>query len=230
MMKEFLLESQFFGFALTIVIFSLAVLLQRKTRISLLNPIIISTIAIIIILSVCHIDFSVYEKGAGYISFFLTPATICYAVPLYRQVEVLKKNALALILGILRGCITSAVCVIGFSLIFRFSHELYLSMLPKSITTAIGIALSEQIGGLPAVTVGAIMVTGLTGAVIAPYIYRLFRITEREAVGIAIGSSSHAIGTSRAFEIGEVEGAMSSLSIVISGIITVVLVPLLQFI
>ena len=229
-MTDFLLHSQFFGFALTLVIFSLAYLLQRKTKIALLNPIIISTIAIIIILSLCRIDFSVYEKGASFISIFLTPATICYAVPLYRQVKALKDNAAALVLGILSGCVTSAVCVIGFSLIFHFSHELYLSMLPKSITTAIGIALSEQIGGLSAVTVGAIMVTGLTGAVIAPYICRLFRITEKEAVGIAIGSSSHAIGTSKAFEIGEVEGAMSSLSIVISGIITVILVPFLQFI
>lgn len=228
-MTGFLIESHFFGFALTLVVFALAVLLQRKTKIALLNPIIVSTIAIIIILSVCRIDFSIYERGAGYISIFLTPATICYAVPLYRQVRTLRENALALILGILSGCITSAVCVIGFSLIFRFSHELYLSMLPKSITTAIGIALSEQIGGLPAVTVGAIMVTGLTGAVIAPAICRLFRITEKEAVGIAIGSSSHAIGTSKAFEIGEIEGAMSSLSIVISGIITVALVPLLRF-
>jgi len=229
-MTDFLLNSSFFGFALTLVIFALAVLLQRKTKIALLNPIIVSTIAIIIILSVCHIDFDIYEKGAGYISIFLTPATICYAVPLYRQVQSLKDNAPALVLGILSGCVTSALCVIGCSLVFRFSHELYLSMLPKSITTAIGIALSEQIGGLPAVTVGAIMVTGLTGAVIAPVICRLFRITEREAVGIAIGSASHAIGTSKAFEIGEVEGAMSSLSIVISGIITVVLVPFLRFI
>jgi len=229
-MTDFLLNSSFFGFALTLVIFALAVLLQRKTKIALLNPIIVSTIAIIIILSVCHIDFDIYEKGAGYISIFLTPATICYAVPLYRQVQSLKDNAPALVLGILSGCVTSALCVIGFSLVFNFSHELYLSMLPKSITTAIGIALSEQIGGLPAVTVGAIMVTGLTGAVIAPVICRLFRITEREAVGIAIGSASHAIGTSKAFEIGEVEGAMSSLSIVISGIITVVLVPFLRFI
>ena len=228
-MTGFLIESHFFGFALTLVVFALAVLLQRKTKIALLNPIIVSTIAIIIILSVCRIDFNIYERGAGYISIFLTPATICYAVPLYRQVRTLRENALALILGILSGCITSAVCVIGFSLIFRFSHELYLSMLPKSITTAIGIALSEQIGGLPAVTVGAIMVTGLTGAVIAPAICRLFRRTEKEAVGIAIGSSSHAIGTSKAFEIGEIEGAMSSLSIVISGIITVALVPLLRF-
>lgn len=228
-MSGFLSESLFFGFALTLAVFSLGVWLQKKTKIALLNPIITSAIVLIAFLSICRIDFSVYEAGAGYISYFLTPATISYAVPLYRQIQTLKKHGPALFLGILSGCITSALCIIGFTLIFGFSSELYASMLPKSITTAIGMVLSEQIGGIPAVTVGAIMITGLTGAVIAPVICKLFKITEREAIGIAIGSSSHAIGTSKAFEIGEVEGAMSSLSIVISGIITVVLVPLLNF-
>lgn len=228
-MSGFLSESVFFGMGLTLAVFALGVLLQKKTRIALLNPIITSAIVIIAILSLCRIDFSDYDRGAGYIRYFLTPATICYAVPLYRQIQTLKKHAVAMFLGILSGCITSALCIIGFSLVFGFSTELYASMLPKSITTAIGIALSEQIGGIPAVTVGAIMITGLTGAVIAPVVCKLFRITEKEAIGIAIGSSSHAIGTSRAFEMGEVEGAMSSLSIVISGVITVVLVPFLQF-
>ena len=228
-MADLFLHSEFFGFAVTILFFALARILQEKTRTALLNPIIVSAVAIILVLCLCKIDFSIYERGAKYISIFLTPATICYAVPLYKQVKVLKENALALIVGILSGCASSAASIIGAKVLFGVSSEIYTSMLPKSVTTAIGMAISEKIGGIPSVTVGAIMITGITGAIIAPYVCRAFKIKDPVAVGIAIGSSSHAIGTTKAFEMGEIEGAMSSLAIVITGIITVVIVPVINF-
>ena len=157
-----------------------------------------------------------------FLSYLLTPATMCLAVPLYEKLEVLKKNWRAILIGIVSGVLTTLLCILAMSLMFGLSHEEYVTLLPKSITTAIGMGVSEELGGYVTLTVAVIIITGVLGTIFAPLICRVFRIREPIAKGIAIGTSSHAVGTAKAMEMGEVEGAMSSLSIAISGLLTVV--------
>ena len=171
---------------------------------------------IIIFLLIFHVDYDTYESGAKYLSYFLTPATVALAVPLYEQIEPLKKNWKAILAGIF------ALCVLVLSLIFKLSHKQYVTLLPKSITTAIGMGLSEELGGIVTITVAVIIVTGVIGNMFAENICKLFHISDPVAKGVGIGSASHAMGTSKAMEMGEIEGAMSSLSIAVSGLMTVV--------
>lgn len=175
-----------------------------------------------IILAVCHVDFEVYNSSARFLSWLLTPATVCLALPLYDKLSLLRSDWKAVIAGILSGVIASLGCILAMSAVFGLSHEEYVSFLPKSITTAIGIGVSEELGGYQELTAASIIITGVLGNVSAPFICRLFRIKEPVAVGIAIGTSSHAVGTARAMEIGDTEGAMSSLSIAVSGLLTVI--------
>ena len=175
-----------------------------------------------VVLVSLHIDYDVYNEGAVYISYLLTPATVCLAVPLYEQFELLKKNWKALLIGILSGCIASMGSILAMTVIFSLSHEEYVSFLPKSITTAIGMGVSDELGGYVSIKVAVIIITGVLVNMIGENVLKLFRITNPIAKGVAIGTASHAIGTAKAMEIGEIEGAMSSLSIVVSGIITVV--------
>ena len=178
--------------------------------------------SIIALLAVTHIDYKAYYSGAQYLSYLLTPATVCLAIPLYEQFELLKKNLTAVICGIFSGVFASLCSILAMAVFFGLSRKEYITFLPKSITTAIGIGVSEELGGYVTLTVAVIILTGILGNIIAPFICRHFRITEPIARGIAIGSASHAIGTARAMEMGEIEGAMSSLSIAVSGLITVV--------
>ncbi|WP_346699165.1 LrgB family protein [Catenibacillus scindens] len=220
-MNELLQTSSYFGLALTLLMYWISCKISQKTKVPVLNPILVASIIIIVILLVFNIDYETYETGASLLSVLLTPATICYAVPLYRQIEVLKKNVAAIIISVLCGSFSSVVMVFIFSMIFGFDHQIYTSLLPKSVTTAIGIGLSQEMGGLTAITIAAIMLTGIFGGIAAVGICRLFHITNPVAKGLAIGTSSHAVGTSKAIELGEVEGAMSGLAIVISGLMTV---------
>ena len=174
------------------------------------------------LLQIFQVDYDTYESGAKYLSYFLTPATVALAVPLYEQIEPLKKNWKAILAGIFAGAMTSALCVLVLSLIFKLSHKQYVTLLPKSITTAIGMGLSEELGGIVTITVAVIIVTGVIGNMFAENICKLFHISDPVAKGVGIGSASHAMGTSKAMEMGEIEGAMSSLSIAVSGLMTVV--------
>ena len=169
-----------------------------------------------------RIDYSTYYEGAKYLSYLLTPATICLAVPLYEQMELLKKNWKAIFGGIFAGVLTSLGIILAMALLFKFSHEEYVTFLPKSITTAIGMGVSEELGGYASITVAIIIITGVVGNICADTVCKLFKITDPVAKGIGIGTASHAIGTAKAMEMGDVEGAMSSLSIVVSGILTVI--------
>ena len=178
-------------------------------------------IAIILFLIGFDIDYEVYNEGAQFISYLLTPATVCLAVPLYEQFELLKKNVTAVLAGILAGVLTSATCVLVLCVLMKLGHEQYVTLLPKSITTAIGMVVSEELGGYATITVAVIVVTGIFGYIMADFILKIFRITDPIAKGVAIGTSSHAGGTARAMELGEVEGAMSSLSIAVAGLTTV---------
>ena len=174
------------------------------------------------ILTVGDISYDDYNQGAQYLSYLLTPATVCLAVPLYQQLNLLKKNLKAVAAGILSGVLTSILSVLGLSYLFGLSHDMYVTLLPKSITTAIGMGISEELGGIVTITVAAIIITGIIGNMFGDVICRLCGIRHPIATGLAIGTATHAMGTAKAMEIGEIEGAMSSLSIAVAGLITVV--------
>lgn len=182
---------------------------------------------VIAVLVIFHIDLETYNQGGNLISIFLGPSTVVLAVPLYKQLDLLKKNLLPIIAGILAGSLTAIVSVCLFAKWFGLNKELGLSLVPKSITTPIGIELTKQLGGIPSVTVAAIIITGIIGAMLAPGLLKLLRITDKVAVGLAIGTSAHAVGTSKAIELGETEGAMSALAIGVAGLMTVFLAPVL---
>ena len=221
-MNNFLQNSVFFGVFISIITYEIGVLIKKKLKIAIFNPLLISMALIIIILLIFHVDYDTYESGAKYLSYFLTPATVALAVPLYEQIEPLKKNWKAILAGIFAGAMTSALCVLVLSLIFKLSHKQYVTLLPKSITTAIGMGVSEELGGYVTITVAVIVVTGVLGNILGEFVCKIFRITEPISKGLALGASSHAIGTAKAIEIGEIEGAMSSLAIAVAGILTVV--------
>lgn len=221
-MSNFLENSIFFGVFISIITYEIGVLIKKKLKLAIFNPLLISIALIIVFLLAFHIKYNVYESGAQYLSYFLTPATVALAVPLYEQIEPLKKNWKAIVAGILSGALTSALCVLAVALIFQLDHKQYVTLLPKSITTAIGMGLSEELGGIVTITVAVIVVTGVIGNMFAESICKLFHITDPVAKGIGIGSASHAMGTAKAMEMGEIEGAMSSLSIAVSGILTVI--------
>ena len=221
-MSNFLENSVFFGVFISIITYEIGLLIKKKLKLAIFNPLLISIAFIIVFLLAFHIKYNVYESGAQYLSYFLTPATVALAVPLYEQIEPLKKNWKAVVAGILSGALTSALCVLAVALIFQLDHKQYVTLLPKSITTAIGMGLSEELGGIVTITVAVIVVTGVIGNMFAESICKLFHITDPVAKGIGIGSASHAMGTAKAMEMGEIEGAMSSLSIAVSGLLTVV--------
>lgn len=225
-MKE-LVSTPMFGILISLIAFELGCKLYNKTKISMLNPLFTSIILVITFLTTFNINVSDYDKGGQFISFFLSPATIILAVPLYKKIKLLKANAVPILSGITIGSFVSILAIILLCHAFGLSKPLDVSMIPKSITVPIGVEVSKQLGGIPSITVATIIITGIMGAVIGPYVCKLFRIKDKVAIGVAIGTASHAIGTTKAIELGEVEGAMSSLSIGIAGIITVIIAPIL---
>ena len=216
-----------FGIILTIIAFEIGIFINNKWRNPLLNPILIATVLIIGFLTVTGIEYETYKVGGDYISFFLGPVTVLLAVPLYKQIQSLKRYWFPILAGITVGSATSVICVIACAKMFNLSKTLMLSLTPKSITIPMGSVFSEQIGGIPSITIVSIVITGITGAVTAPLVCRYFRIKNPVAQGVAIGTASHALGTTKAMEIGETQGAMSSLSIGIAGVITVFITPAL---
>lgn len=224
-MNEFFASSVYAGTVLTLLFFYVGMLLKKKFKSAIVNPLLIAVGLTIAFLVITKTEYSSYYEGARYISWFLTPATICLAVPLYEQMEALKKNAAAILCGILSGVVASLLSVLILSVLFGLSHREYVTFLPKSITTAIGMAVSEEMGGYSPITVAVIIMTGITGNLICVPLLKVLCIKEPVAKGIAIGTASHAIGTAKAMEIGSLTGAMSSLSIVVAGVFTVILAP-----
>ena len=220
-MSEFLGSSVFFGIFMTLAAYFLGLEIKKKTGLALMNPLLIAIVIMMLIVSFLKIDYSAYSAGTKILSNLLTPATICLAVPLYEQLSLLKKHPLAIFAGIASGVLTSLSCVFVLSLLFGLDHASYVTLLPKSITTAIGMGVSQELGGYVSITVPVILITGILGNIIAETVCRVLHITEPVAMGVAIGTASHAIGTSKAMEIGQIQGAMSSLSIVVSGVLTV---------
>jgi predicted murein hydrolase (TIGR00659 family) len=202
--------------------YGFGVWLRGKTKIDFLNPLLISIASIIAILLIFKIDYKAFNESAKYLSYLLTPATVALAIPLYKQLDLLKKNLKAILIGVASGVITSMSSVLGFCILFRLSHENYVTLLPKSITTAIGMDVSKELGGSVTISVAVIIITGILGNMLATTMTKIFRIKNPIAVGLMCGPASHAIGTAKAMQIGEIEGAMSSLAIVVSGLMTVV--------
>ena len=221
-MNELFLSSMYAGTVLSLAAYMVGVWLKKQFRSPLLNPLLVAILITIAVLLAGRVNYEVYDASAKTLSWFLTPATVCLAIPLYENFRLLLKHLQAVLLGIVSGVFTSLASVLALSAVMHLSHQEYVTMLPKSITTAIGMGVSEELGGYVNLTVAVIIVTGILGNVIAELVCKIFRITEPVAKGIAIGTSAHAIGTAKAMEIGEVEGAMSSLSIGVAGIMTVV--------
>lgn len=214
--------------ALTLTAFLLGQKIQKKLKSPILNPILISVILVLIFLSLTGMPVTDYKAGMGSLSWLLTPATICLAVPMYEQFQILKKNLPMILAGVAAGAVSCLIMVILFGALVGFDPVLTVSLLPKSITTAIGVVLSEMLGGMPGVTTAAIIFTGIFASIMGPVFCRIFRLTDPVAQGVAFGTAGHVIGTSKANELDPLTGAVSSLSLVVAGLITAVILPLLS--
>ena len=221
-MTDFCNNSVYFGVAISLVGYVIGVQLKKKFKLAVLNPLMISIIFVVGVVLLFKLDYPSYKIQAEILNYLLTPATIALAIPLYQQLSLLRKNLLAVICGIISGVFASMSSVLAMSVLFSLSHEDFVTLLPKSITTAIGMGVSEELGGIQTITVAVIIVTGVLGNVIGEGVCKLFRITEPISRGLALGTAAHAIGTAKALEMGEIEGAMSSLSIAVAGLLTVV--------
>lgn len=219
---NFFTESLFFGVLVSLAGYELGVFLKKRTGLSILNPLLVSILFVIGVLSICHVDYEIYDAGGKYLGYLLTPATVCLAVPLYKQIHLLKKYGAAISISVFAGTVASLAGILILSILFQLDHTMYVTLLPKSITTAIGMGISEEMNGIVNITVAVIVVTGVLGNVIGEWVFRLFHIEDRIARGLALGTSAHAIGTSKAMELGEIEGAMSSLAIVTAGLLTAI--------
>lgn len=226
-MSELFAACSFFGFFLSSGAYQLARSINKRVGKEVCNPLLFATIACCVVLLGTGTDYGVYyENGGKMLEFFLTPATICLAIPLYKQFELLKRNTGAILAGCIAGVLAHMAGCAAMLFIFRMEAAEYISLLPKSITTAIGKNLSRELGGYPAITMATIMLTGLFGAVAASPLLKLFKVEEPLSQGLAIGTSAHAAGTSRAVQLGEVQGAASSLAIVVTGLLTVIAAPI----
>lgn len=220
-MENIVLNSATLGVVISLLAYEIGLAARKKWKLSILNPLLISILLVIGILVLFRVDYESYNASAQYLSYLLTPATVCLAIPLYIQLDVLKKNIVAILTGILSGVLASLGSIFAMAMAFGLSHREYVTLLPKSITTAIGMGVSEELGGYVTISVATIIITGVLGNIIAETVCKLFRIRHAVSRGLAIGTAAHAIGTAKAMEMGEVEGAMSSLAIVVCGLCTV---------
>ena len=222
-MKEVICSSPFFGITVSIAAYSIGVWISRKTKLALFNPLLISYLIIIPALLIFNIPLEWYDKGGDVIDMFLSPATAVLAITIYRQRNLIKEHLAAIIAGTVAGSACSLLTVLALCRLFSLSSTVTASLLPKSITTPLAIAVSGSLGGIQALTVLAVILTGITGSIAGPLLIRVFRIKNEVTQGLAMGAASHAVGTGRAVEMGEVQGALSSVALVMSGIITVIL-------
>lgn len=222
-----IISSPLFSIFLCIIAYKAGLLLQQKTRLALANPLLIAILLVIAFLTITGISLDQFNEGASFISMFLTPATCMLALSIYRQADKLKKNFIPILAGTLVGSIVSITSVLLLCSLFGLEDSITHSLIPKSVTTPIAMDVSSSLGGIVPITIAAVIITGIIGAVLAPTLIKVFKIKNPIVRGIAIGTSSHALGTSKALEIGEVEGAMSGIALGLSGIITVLLALLL---
>lgn len=220
-MNELIQSSASFGVVVSVLGYLLGMALKKRFKLSIFNPLLVAVLFVVGLLLLLGVDYERYNASAKYLSWLLTPATVSLAIPLYVQLDKLKKNLVAILVSVTAGVLGSLASVLALSWLFGLDHASYVTLLPKSITTAIGMDLSQELGGYVPITVAVIVLTGIFGNAAGDLICRLFRVTEPIAKGLGIGTASHAIGTARAMEWGELEGAMSSLAIVVSGLLTV---------
>lgn len=226
-MSEFY-ANPLFGIALTILAFCFGVFLNRKTKSALVNPLLIAIIFVIAILKIFDIPLESYNNGGDIINMFIAPATAVLGYSIYKQVTILQKYFIPIVAGCFVGSMSSVLGVYGLCKLLSMENTLLSTLIPKSVTTAIAVEISEQLGGVPSVTVAIVIITGVLGAVLGPFLIKIFHIDHEVAQGVAFGTASHAVGTSKALELGEVQGAMSGIAIGVSGIITVILSLLLK--
>lgn len=222
-----LFGTAFFGIALTLLAFKIGMVINQKTQKVIFNPLLIAIIIVIVFLVFTGIDYDTYYVGGSMIQFLLTPATIALAVPLYRQLDVLKKNFKAIILAILSGSVACAITMFAMAKLLNISNEVYFGLTSKSVTLAIALGITEELGGIAGVTCVAVVVSGIIGAAFVTVFSKIFKITNPIALGLSVGTASHAIGTSRAIQLDELVGAMGSLAIVIAGVLTVIIAPIM---
>ena len=225
-MAEFL-QITLLPLTLTVGAYQLGLFIQKKLRSPLFNPILIAMVLILAFLGLTGMENADYQAGMSAISWLLTPATICLAIPLYQQFSVLKKDLPGILAGIAAGTVASLAFVLGWCVLFRYDRALLMSLLPKSVTSAIGVPLTQMGGGLSPIATTAIILTGILGSLLGPVFCKLFRLKKQTAIGVAFGTSAHVIGTTKANELSPLAGAVSSLSLVIAGLMTAVLFPLL---
>ena len=211
---------------LTLLAYRIALVIQQKVRSPLCNPILISVILVLLFMGATGMELKTYQAGAAFLSWLITPATVCLAISMYEQFQVLRKNTPVILVGVAAGAVSCLMMVLGLSLLFGFDRELTVSLLPKSVTTAIGVPLSQIAGGLAPITTAAIILTGITASVLGPALCKLFRLTDEIARGAAFGTAGHVIGTAKATEMSKLTGAVSSLSLVVAGLLTAIVLPL----
>ena len=221
LLNDFLSGSAAWGVLLTLAAFALGALINKLTGKAIFNPLLLGSIFVIVFLSVCKIPYADYKVSAAPVNYLLLPATVALAIPLYEKIDLLKENAAAIIAGISVGTLVS----LGSALALDLTREQYATLLPKSVTTAISMDVAAELGGIAALTGAIVIVTGIVGALLAETVCKVFHITDPIAKGVGIGTAAHAVGTSKALQMGEVEGAMSGLSIAVAGVLTAVLCP-----
>ena len=222
-MAEFFRESSCFGIALTVAAFCVGAACQKKWKMAIFNPILIGAALVMIVLWALKIPVEQYQNACKPLTFLLTPATICLAIGFYEQVQKLKKHLPAILVGVIGGSLASLLSVGLLCQLFGFDRALTVTLLPKSVTSAIGMVLSQQAGGIGAVTTAVIAITGVLGNMMGPWLSKLFRLRDPISQGVAYGTAAHVMGTSRAMEISPLVGAVSSFSLTLAGLITTVL-------
>lgn len=222
-----LLKSPFFGILLSLVMYSIGVLINKKVKSPITNPLLLAMALTIIFLKITKISYGDFNVGGQYITFLIAPATVAIIINLYKNFDLFIKNFVPVMAGVIAGVFTSVLSVYIMSKLLGLDDVIRTSIVPKSLTTAIGIAISGEYGGIQAITIVCMVITGIGGAVVAPIVMKLVNVTDPVAQGVGIGTSSHAAGTSKAIQMGEVQGAMSGLSIALAGFVSVLVIPLI---
>lgn len=225
-MEQLTLNSATIGMVISLLGYEVGLYLKRKFNYALCNPLLISILFVMGFLGIFHVSYESYHQSAQYLSYLLTPATVCLAIPLYMELNMLKDNIVAILAGIFAGVLTSAAVILLGAILFHLNHAQYATLFPKSITTAMGMDIAKELGGYVAITVVLISMTGVFGNIIAESLCKVLHITNPIAKGVGIGTAAHAVGTARAMEMGEVEGAMSGLALVIAGLCTLIVASL----
>ncbi|MDR2939360.1 MAG: LrgB family protein [Clostridiales bacterium] len=225
-MNNLFFESAYFGTVLTLGSFLIGLKIKQKLKSPLAEPILTSSAIIICILLIFKIDYNTYQFSANNITYFLTPVTVSLALPMYRQLETLKTNLAAILISIFCGCLACALSIFFMSKVLGLSPIIYNSIQPKSVTTAIALGITKEFGGIEGITVISVVITGLLGSMLIKSICTILKIKSPIATGLAFGNAAHAIGTTKAIGLGETQGAMSSLSIAVAGVMTVIIAPI----